>query len=839
MGSCWLKKAVFSLGIGQIAMAQVLPTPAVAQSIAVDDTLGQEGSRLTNRSGRVEIEGGARRGRNLFHSFREFNIREGQRVYFTNPSGVRTIFSRVTGNSDSAILGTLGVNGPASLVLLNPNGIRFGANARLDLQGSFLATTASSILFEQDNVSFSATNPQAPPLLTVSVPTGLQFGPNPGSIINRSRAASPRDSAIGLQVGTGQTLALVGGTVAVEGGRLTAAGGRIELGSVAANGFVRLNSIDGGWDVGYRNNQQANFYQDIDLTNGALLNAAEAEGGVIQIRGRNVTLTDASRIVTNTQAAKTNRQDNAIRVFAAETLSLQSGSRLEIVTNRRGPVRNIDLQARELEIRGASEQDQASGIFSGTVATPEDTNSNTGNEPSPESNNENSNGGNVENQGDDNIDLSGSNNGNVNENISTNPGDTGNILVRVGRTVRLEDGAEIGITTNDEQDSGNLQISGFNKRFVNQFNLSDQARLSTRGGRRGGAITINARTVNLNQQSQIETAQHSGQTDRNGAIFIDAQQIRLTQASQIRVDQSSGTQANIALTTPLQTGRIVLDDSAITTRSSTGGANIRLRTNQLALNQSQLSTESGSERGGNLSIIAQTSIRLNNSELSTVAGSGGGANLRLQNANPELELRESLDVRLTNRSRIQTQSLVRGGNILINVRRIEAPIGADSDIIARRPLEQGGKINILVGNEAEDIIGFVQGRAIAGNGLNEIDAAAGVVITEFPAIEVPEIQLPSDALAARSVAQGCESIRNETSESVARFFNTGRSGLSVTPYEPVSNSDVLADIRLPNSPDSQTNASTPIVEAKGWIRDAHGNLSLVANSPLSANCQVR
>ncbi|QYO64853.1 hypothetical protein [Leptolyngbya sp. 7M] len=376
----------------------------------------------------------------------------------------------------------------------------------------------------------------------------------------------------------GQTLALVGGTVAVEGGRLTAAGGRIELGSVAANGLVRLNPIDSGWDIGYRNNQQANFYQDIDLTDRALLNAAGAEGGVIQIRGRNVTLTDASRIVTNTQAAKTNRQDNAIRVFAAETLSLQSGSRVEILTNRRGPVRNIDVQARELEIRGASEQDQTSGIFSGTVATPEDTNSNTSNEPSPESNNENSNDGNVENQDDNNIGL----NGNNNENTSTNPGDTGNILIRVGRTVRLEDGAEIGIVTDNDQDSGNLQISGFNKRFVNQFSLSDQARLSTRGGRRGGAIAINARTVNLNQQSQIETAQHSGQTNRNGAIFIDAQQIRLMQASQIRVDQSSGTQANIALTTPLQTGRIVLDDSAITTQSSAGGANIRLRTNQLA-----------------------------------------------------------------------------------------------------------------------------------------------------------------------------------------------------------------------------------------------------------------
>lgn len=88
------------------------------------------------------IEGGARRDSNLFHSFSEFNINNGQRVFFANPAGVDRILSRVTGNTQSNILGTLGVLGNADLFLLNPNGIVFGPNARLDVWGSFLATTA-------------------------------------------------------------------------------------------------------------------------------------------------------------------------------------------------------------------------------------------------------------------------------------------------------------------------------------------------------------------------------------------------------------------------------------------------------------------------------------------------------------------------------------------------------------------------------------------------------------------------------------------------------------------------------------------------------------------------
>ncbi|MEQ8462872.1 two-partner secretion domain-containing protein, partial [Coleofasciculus sp. E1-EBD-02] len=112
-------------GCGADAVAQITP----------DTTLGTENSVVTPN---VDIqglpadliEGGATRGAALFHSFSEFNVGEGLRVYFANPVGIETIFSRVTGSDVSDILGTLGVDGGASLFLLNPNGIIFGENAR-------------------------------------------------------------------------------------------------------------------------------------------------------------------------------------------------------------------------------------------------------------------------------------------------------------------------------------------------------------------------------------------------------------------------------------------------------------------------------------------------------------------------------------------------------------------------------------------------------------------------------------------------------------------------------------------------------------------------------------
>jgi filamentous hemagglutinin family protein len=221
-----------------IAFSGILVTvsdPSLAQ-VVPDDTLGNEGSRVTPLDQQNDrIDGGALRGTSLFHSFQDFGVEAERGVYFSNPAGVENIFSRVTGNTSSNIYGTLGVQGNANLFLLNPNGILFGSNSRLDLRGSFVASTANSLVLP-DGSRFSAASPGAPPLLEVNVtaPIGLQFeGEQPGLIVNAGT----------LQVDPEQNLTLAGGTV-VSTGELSAPGGDIAVLSVQGGGIDQVPLVN-------------------------------------------------------------------------------------------------------------------------------------------------------------------------------------------------------------------------------------------------------------------------------------------------------------------------------------------------------------------------------------------------------------------------------------------------------------------------------------------------------------------------------------------------------------------------------------------------------------------
>ncbi|MEB3232001.1 MAG: CHAT domain-containing protein [Leptolyngbyaceae bacterium] len=163
-----------------ILLSTGLIAPVSAQ-ITPDQTLGDAERSIVNRNEIIRgiesdrISGGAIRGSNLFHSFQEFNIDEGRGAYFSNPVGIETILTRITGNNPSDIFGTLGVLGQADLFLLNPNGVVFGENARLDIAGSFVVSTDNQFTFA-DGQTFSASQPNDPPLLSLNITPGLQHG---------------------------------------------------------------------------------------------------------------------------------------------------------------------------------------------------------------------------------------------------------------------------------------------------------------------------------------------------------------------------------------------------------------------------------------------------------------------------------------------------------------------------------------------------------------------------------------------------------------------------------------------------------------------------------------
>ncbi|WP_322744330.1 S-layer family protein [Coleofasciculus sp. LEGE 07092] len=320
-----------------------------------DTTLGTENSIVIPQGVRDFIEEGARYGSNLFHSFAEFNVKEGQSVYFNNPNGVDNIFTRVTGDNPSNILGSLGVDGTANLFLLNPNGIVFGANAQLDVRGSFIGSTADSIKFA-DGSEFNATNPQNQPLLTINVPIGLQFGSNPESIINQSTALSPPNlptfppilpisTNVGLAVQPGQTLALIGGDLLLNGGNLTANTGQILLGSVASPGLVRFSPTPDGLTLNYDNIPK---FGNIELSNGAIINTTGLGGGKVEIRGENVSL-NGGRIYALTLG---NIDGKGIDINA-QTFRAEGGTQISTLTLGNGAGGAVNIRATDsVELKG-------------------------------------------------------------------------------------------------------------------------------------------------------------------------------------------------------------------------------------------------------------------------------------------------------------------------------------------------------------------------------------------------------------------------------------------------------------------------------------------------------
>ncbi|MEB3292888.1 MAG: filamentous hemagglutinin N-terminal domain-containing protein, partial [Synechococcales bacterium] len=204
--------ALMTITFSQIGTVQ-------AQQVIPDTTLNTQVQRSLNT---FTITGGTASGPNLFHSFQEFSIPTNGTAQFnlTHTPNISTIFSRVTGGVTSSIDGTIQISNsanPVSLFLLNPSGILLGPNARLNLGGSFIGTTAQSIRFA-DGTEWSATN-LSQPLLTLSVPVGLQMGSQPAAIQMQGnghtlRVGSVRvtagagNSPTGLRVQPGKTLAL-------------------------------------------------------------------------------------------------------------------------------------------------------------------------------------------------------------------------------------------------------------------------------------------------------------------------------------------------------------------------------------------------------------------------------------------------------------------------------------------------------------------------------------------------------------------------------------------------------------------------------------------------------
>ena len=218
---------------GAVAFTLTLTVPAYG-GVTTDGSLGRAGA-LSGPTYQITSDLGRQVGGNLFHSFGQFSVNTGESATFSGPNSVSNIIGRVTGGQASLIDGTLRSTIPgANLYLLNPAGMLFGENARLDVNGSVHISTADALRLS-DGGRFDARNP-AHSVLTVAPVAAFGF-----------LSASPAPIAVNggfLRVPEGQTLSLIGGDISLHNATLYASAGRINLASVGSAGEVAPTDSD-------------------------------------------------------------------------------------------------------------------------------------------------------------------------------------------------------------------------------------------------------------------------------------------------------------------------------------------------------------------------------------------------------------------------------------------------------------------------------------------------------------------------------------------------------------------------------------------------------------------
>jgi filamentous hemagglutinin family protein len=830
-----------SVALGFLAVSAAQPT--LAQSISIDGTTPTTLNGGNSCSGDCAIAGGLRDGSgsgpNLFHSFDTFNVDAGSTVTFTNPSGIDNIFSRVTGVSNlSHIDGTLKVDGPANLFLLNANGIVFGPNAQLDIQGSFLSSTASSLLF-QDGSQFGAIPSQMPSLLTINVPVGLQFGTaaSPIQIQGNGHSLSynpdftvSRGSPLpGLIAPNGKTLAFIGSGVTLAGGNVTAESGQIEVGSVGENSLVNIAPTATGWNFDY---SEVNRFEDIQLTNQSALDVSGDDAGSIHLQGRNLSLSGGSAILAQVLTAG----GGQIALDASESLSLEGVNLsatsqmpttvyIEIASGATGDGSSLlRVNAPTLNLTAGGQiglgmaGDGASGrieVKAQTIAA-------------------------------DN----GSNAGPSSLFTAVLP------TVFTGRPPATGRGGDLLIST--EQ----LRLTNGAQFVASTFGVGDAGRLLIE------AKNIEARGFNEGGPTNIASAAEFSFSGAGGSLDIRTDRLLLADGAQITVGTSSPNPAgNLTIAA---TDSVELRGSGVGGRSGLfassfnaigAGGNIQVNTQNLSLLEGATINVSnfpsipgrppGSGPAGNVMIAAGNVVLKDGSLITADTVSGDRANINLS-AN-SLVLRRGSHI-TTNATGTAT-----GGNINIDTQALIA--FENSDITANAVDNFGGRVVV----NAETILGTAYREQLTSESDITASSALGPAFSGSVELNSPDVdptngltELPTGLAAADKIVAACEQTQSNA------FVATGRGGLPEDASQLITNQSIWNDFRLIESTNdlpSITNEtakpashmttettsepstqSAPIVEAKTWSVDSEGRvvLGLNASTPPSfdppSNC---
>ena len=618
----------------------------VVAEVILDGSMGTDGS-INGPDYQVPDSVGKQSGHNLFHSFHTFNIDQGERATFTGQADIQNVISRVTGGNSSSIDGTIDSSAMpnANFFLLNPAGILFGANASLDIGGSFTATTADYVQLD-DGTKFHAKTLTGAVLSTASVHTFGFSDADVGDIqINGAQ----------LIANTGKAINLIGGNIDIDQGALVQAeNGPINIVSAKSVGTVIMeadqigdknflteagsivieNSIIKNRDYG----GNISIYADtLELNNASIKteNKDVNDAGDIEVKvSGSMWLKNGGNIST-----KTVDSGNAGTIIVdATSINLTEGGQINSNTYSTGNAGQIEVKANSLKIDGGGDA-LFTGIFSDALSSAEETGGAAGTLFIEAKDYLDISRGGVINSDTYTSGTAGyinivSDNMNLTEGgqINSNTYSTGNAgQIEVKANSLKIDKAEVSTSTYSTGDAGDVIIQ------TGGMQLSAHARVASLSAEEAtgeaGNININASQNILIDNAVIDISTTQSIGDTAPQIAIKAKNLTLKNAGQITTLAGTQAEAGDILLETKEKVHLLYGSKIITAAHLGDGGDITIKTRDYVyLNDSQIktsvSTTEGSARGGNIWIDPHFVV-LNDSTILAETYNGAGGDITI------------------------------------------------------------------------------------------------------------------------------------------------------------------------------------------------------------------